>query len=155
MPDKDGKLTREERIELLRKRQKKDGTPFAKHEGPRNKRKVSADGLAVALAVLDSDEQKVKVLQSFGPDGRQALKALVAQRPELTELMARAFPRRASPDGNGRPLATQVRATEGGHAVISGFKAGHAVGIKRNEDGSVLLTQSDLFIPKREVKAEA
>lgn len=146
MPNENGTLTREERIELLRKRTKRDGTPFAKHEGPRKARKVSADGLAVALSVLESDSQKIKVIQSFGLDGRKALKSLVNDRPELKDLYDTAFPR-AEYTGTsaGRPYANSVRATTNGHAVISGFTAGHAVHVLRNADGTVTLTQGEFI----------
>lgn len=135
-------LTREQRIELLRTRTKKDGTKFATHVGPRKARKVSADGIAVALSVLETDEQKVKILQSFGADGRKALKSLIAERPELQDLYSAAYPRQGG-NSTGRPFAPFVRATANGHAVVSGFPAGHAVNITRNEDGSVLLVPGD------------
>lgn len=144
MSDTQVKLTREERIELLRKRQKRDGTPFAKHEGPRLRRKVSPDGLALALSVLPDDDSKIKVLQSFGADGRKALKELIEARPELAELYKSAFPRTRA-DAAGRPLANRVRATASGHAVVSGFKAGYAVDVQR-VDGVVTLTQTDMFV---------
>lgn len=154
MPDENGKLTREERIELLRKRQRKDGTPFAKHEGPRKARAISPDGVAVMLAVLGSDEDKVKLLQSFGTDGRKAFKTLLEARPDLEGLYKLSFPR-ATPasGGQGRPLQAFVRATANGTAVVSGFAPGHAVNVSRNADGSVTLTQG-AFIPGRAVAAE-
>jgi hypothetical protein len=135
MPTEDGKMTKEERIEMLRKRIKADGTPFAKNTNRRRKT-INANGLEAALSVLDNDVAKVKLLQSLGVDGRAALRGLVESKAEFKYLAPLAFPRA---HGAGRDYSPTIKTTKIGAAIVTGFDPGWLVDVQRNDDGTVLL----------------
>jgi hypothetical protein len=132
----DRKLTREERIDLLRRRVKKDGTPFAKPEGPRKTRAISPNGLRIALDKIE-DTQHVAFVRSFGADGKKALQHLAKDDPKMRMLLEAAF-------ASGRMPKAEIRVTQSGYALVSGFPPGGRVSVTRLSDGGVMLNQVEL-----------
>lgn len=135
------KMSKEDVANMLRTRTKKDGTPFKKHEGPRKQKGITADGLKAALMGLENqpDAVKIALVQSFGVDGRHALRGLIEKNPDdksLEALFKAAFPGA----GTGRPYLDSIKTTTDGKAVVSGFDEGIRVRVTRNDDGTVLLT---------------
>lgn len=147
-------MTKDEVINMLKTRTKKDGTPFKKHEGPRKQRAVSAEGLKVALDKQENPAVKVALAQAFGTDGRKALRELAEKDSSYEALLEAAFPG----TGSGRPYLDAIKVTADGKAVISGFEPNSRVKVERQEDGTVVLTQleadaADAEAPKTEATA--
>ena len=141
------KMTRDEVTAMLKTRTKADGTPFKKHEGPRKRKAVTAEGLKSALSAVQDNTARIQLVQAFGIDGRRALSELADTDEGLKPLLRAAFPGA----GTGRPYQDSIKTTVDGKAVVSGFDNSVRVKVQRNEDGTVVL--SPLAADSAEAKA--